>query len=278
MAIEHGCAGKAAASLKLFLNGGPLVGGAGVWGRGHDVICLHTSGFVAPGSPIRSYSPQRMRTTRCYSPSTRICGHLQPDTYKEINGRLERLTRLSRMAKIDWSTAKKEEEWEALSHFMDAYRLITGETFDDIDASETPDFLAQDAQGKIVGIELTQIKTSPEEMFLRRVIENQEWMTDEGGLLHLLNRMHSKEQKLQKGNWATCERRILIIQLVDYPLSEMAFFDFETELPTPGSFTEIWLVDYTTIDAFAGVDLFALVHPTLKGEFPTATKDRKPFS
>ena len=140
--------------------------------------------------------------------------------------------------------------------------------------SETPDFVGRDAQGRIVGIEITQLRFSPDERDARRIFPPNS--TDDDAWFRLLDLMHRKHQTLTKGRWPQCERKILAIMLIDTTLDAL-MTGAETETPRNGGFTEIWLANHTQLEAFGAVDLFAVVHPRLEGHFATGDKGQKPY-
>ncbi len=92
----------------------------------------------------------------------------------------------------------------------------------------------------------------------------------------LLELMHSKDKKLNKGIWPQCERKILVVVLVDTSIEAIAAGS-DTDTPGKHGFDEIWLADYTQVDAFGAVDLFAVVHADLKGHFATGNWGQKPY-
>jgi hypothetical protein len=93
----------------------------------------------------------------------------------------------------------------------------------------------------------------------------------------LLELMHQKDQKLPSGRWFQCERRIiLVIILIDAAIGGVTA-GTETDRPKEDGFDEVWLADYTQVEAFGGVDLFAIVHPKLEGRFATGDYGQKPF-
>lgn len=176
----------------------------------------------------------------------------------------------------DQEMGKKMIEEDDLFYFLDAYRMATGEALVEITRSETPDFLCVDSCGQTVGIELTKLKFPPDYMFWKRAIEKEEWASHEDAFWRIIGLMANKTEKLGKGNWPTCERKILVIQMVDYPLSEL-LPNAETDQPDGTDFSEVWLADYSILDMYGDVDLFPIVHPTLEGYFPVASKDQKPW-
>ena len=88
--------------------------------------------------------------------------------------------------------------------------------------------------------------------------------------------MHRKHQTLTKGRWRECERKILVVMLIDSTLDAL-MTGAETETPRDGGFTEIWLADYMQLEAFGGVDLFAVVHKELEGHFATGDRGQEPY-
>lgn len=174
----------------------------------------------------------------------------------------------------DQEIGKREMERDHLGLFLSAYEKATGESFELVD-NETPDFIGRDAEGRTVGIELTQLRFAPDVRFIRRTFEED----DRGGVgdpyWELLALGHQKSSKLTKGLWPQCERKILVIMLIDCGLDEVKHY-FDTDTPSPGGFDEVWLADHTLVDPFAGVDLYPLVHATLEG-LDVSSRDKKPY-
>jgi|SRR5215831_6895853 len=169
---------------------------------------------------------------------------------------------------------KREIEREHLALFIEAYEEATGETFDLVDC-ETPDFIGRDRQGRAVGIEVTRFQFDPEDRWMRRTFGGGESF-DEDAWWKLLGLLHQKEGKLAKGRWHLCQRKILVVMLIDCPLGEIAA-SFDTDRPNGSGYNEVWLADCTLVEAFGGVDIFPLSHPTLAGIFPVASRDQKPY-
>jgi len=173
----------------------------------------------------------------------------------------------------DRELGKRENEREHLALFIDAYRLATGEALLEMYDSETPDFIGQDEVGRIVGIEITQLRFSPDERHMHRIYPLDPYEMD--AWWRLLQLMHQKHQKLSKGRWPQCDRKILVIMLVDVSMDAVAT-GTETDRDGAG-FDEVWLADHTQVEAFGAVDLFAIVHPMLEGRFATGDRGQKPF-
>jgi hypothetical protein len=174
----------------------------------------------------------------------------------------------------DSDLGKREVEREHLTLFRDAYETATGESFPELHDSETPDFIGRDIAGRRVGIEITQLRFSPDEQVSRRIGLVSDDASDTFWLL--LGLLHQKGQKLIKGWWPQCERKILVVMAVDSPLHRITP-GIETDRPDGDGFDEVWLADLTQVEAFGGVDIFALVHPRLEGLFSTGDWGQNPF-
>jgi hypothetical protein len=103
----------------------------------------------------------------------------------------------------DMSTeiGKREIEREHLWLFLDAYQLATGETFSEMYDSETPDFIGRDEAGRTVGIEIAQLRFSPDERHMRRIEPPEPHDMD--AWWRLLELMHDKDQKLNVAEYTT---------------------------------------------------------------------------
>jgi len=173
----------------------------------------------------------------------------------------------------DSELGKREIERDHLFLFLDSYEQVTGETFS-LGDSETPDFIGLDGRKHKVGIEITQLRFSPSIRHMRSLFPPA--AHDPDAWWELLGLMHQKKQTLTKGLWPQCDRKILMIMLIDTSIEVIASGS-ETDLPKQDDFTEIWLAGYAQVEPFGGVDLFAAVHPHLKGTFDVASRDRKPY-
>ena len=109
-----------------------------------------------------------------------------------------------------------------------------------------------------------------------RIVEKREWADDRDVFWRLLELLHKKSKTLLQGRWPECTRKILVIQLVDYPLAEL-LGTMDTDAPNEDGFSEIWLADYSIRDMYGGVDLFPITHPDLEGPFLVASTDKKPW-
>jgi hypothetical protein len=171
----------------------------------------------------------------------------------------------------DQEIGKQMVEQEHLDLFVDAYERATGETLE-VGRSETPDFIGEDDEGRTVGVELTQLRFTNDERDMRRALgpePHDAWW-------RLLELTQQKKELLTKGRWPECQRKILVVMLIDATIDEVAA-ETDTDRPEAGGFDEIWLADYSQVEAFRAVDLFAVAHPKLEGHFATGDQGQKPY-
>lgn len=176
----------------------------------------------------------------------------------------------------DQQFAKRAREQEDLELFIEAHELATGEAFADLTGGETPDFTADDAEGRVVGVEITTFRFEQDARFFRRISASR--LFDPEACSWLSDLVEKKSGTLTDGRWPNCDRKILVIMMVDISIVDIvAAAGLETHEPDEGGFDEIWLADRTQLDAFGAVDLFAVVHPTLQGHFATGNRGQKPY-
>jgi len=139
--------------------------------------------------------------------------------------------------KTDWDIGKREIERDHLGYFLDSHRRATGEEIEIVAESDTPDFIGRDADGNSVGIELTQVRFSPAERYMRRIFPPE--AHDFDAFMEVLALMHKKDRTVRRGNWHLCKRRILVIVLIDTDLHAMAT-GTETDRPEAASTRSGW--------------------------------------
>ncbi len=136
---------------------------------------------------------------------------------------------------------KREFEREYVGLFRDAYQAVTGEMFPELQDCETPDFIGRDKEERIVGIEITALRFSPDKRHMRRIFPPGPYDMD--SWWRLLTLIRKKEHTLLKGCWSECERKILVITMIDASICAVTE-GTNTETPGEGGFDEIWLADY----------------------------------
>ena len=79
---------------------------------------------------------------------------------------------------------KKETEQEVLEYFLDAYKYVTGELIEIIDADERPDFICTRENGNSVGIEIFMVRRGhPNDILFELLVSNQENMSIDQALM-----------------------------------------------------------------------------------------------
>lgn len=163
---------------------------------------------------------------------------------------------------------KKKNELNDVVLFCRAYEDATGSTLAVVEERETPDFMCERENGEQVGLELTKIIPHPETRQWHRLFGSGPIQCTSDIATAISCAAFEKAEKLRRTDWAN-SGVILVIQLFDNPLSEthrgLNYIDAEEFTET--GFSEIWLSDHSTIDAFARVDLFGLYPERLAGYY-----------
>lgn len=173
--------------------------------------------------------------------------------------------------KMDQEELKKNKEYRTFQYFSEAYERITGKEFISIDPLERPDFLCKKENGKIVGVELTQVRRGHPEIFdWDRIINNREHMEVDDALEVIQQIVDEKENKRKEADWKYSDSSMLIIEFNDIPLDLIQKHfnrDMVPDIYQTG-FCEIWIVDLTGLEAFGDVELFCLKPEHYAGYYP----------
>lgn len=164
---------------------------------------------------------------------------------------------------LDNENGKKHVERMELDYFVDAYGYAIGEKLTPIAATESPDFKCQRADGTVIGLELTKVMNS---------LENEDNMTG----VEALDKVY---ESLERKKGLASEKIILVLQLVDCPISELKYLLDESLAKDFGSygFVDIWLADYTGIEAYGDIELFCLYPSEHWGYYQRPNPKRKPY-
>jgi len=186
---------------------------------------------------------------------------------------LSRAERKARKREAD-TIGRKEIEAIDLGYFTEAYEYSLGETLSSnlFSRSERPDFICERASGEKVGIELTQVIGDPS--------FPEEFIDGFAASWKVYCLIENKERKRAKPDWILPNNLILVIQLMNYSLRGGDGLLLEglglDELPTHG-FEEIWLGDYTGLDAYGDIELFCCFPEGLWGYYERWNPGRKPY-
>ena len=163
---------------------------------------------------------------------------------------------------------KKEAEQESLNYFLEAYENITGETLEVIEVTERPDFICIRNDGSKVGVELVKVRRGhPNDILWDMIIDKQEFMSLDQALEMIQEVAAEKERKRNESDWKHTGATILLIELCDIPLAHINSYISSEILPDLYSigFEEIWLADFTGIEAYDNVELFCVRPEEWKG-------------
>ena len=176
---------------------------------------------------------------------------------------------------------KKDDEGQNLNYFFEAYRRATGVEINILRSSERPDFICEVHDTSKIGIELTNItRGDPEQILWDRILERKDYMLPENAIEMIQRLALLKNEKKSKGKWEHPDNTILLIELVDIPLYELrSLLEDKTNLPDIDnlSFVEIWLGDYTGIEAYDNIELFCLYPERLRGYYQRQNPMQKPY-
>lgn len=172
---------------------------------------------------------------------------------------------------INNENRKKCVERQELYYFIDAYRYSSDEELIPIEATEAPDFICKREDGSIIGVELTKIIRDPDVKFFDS-INHKEYMDD-------LTAQDKIYEALEKKKGLGSDKVILVLQLFDCPLSELITFlneNLRDDFASYG-FAEIWLADYTGLEAYGDIELFCLHPSECWGYYQRSYPNRKPY-
>jgi len=178
----------------------------------------------------------------------------------------------------DQEVGKKEVERMELMPFLDAYSRTTGESLRYCTASENPDFLCNSKSGKIVGIELTRVMRDPRDKFWDRILLQQEKPEPYEAQERIYDLIERKEQARVSRYKKNVDETVLVLQLMDGTFESLAWilegsFDDYTQY----GFSEIWLADYSGLEAYGDIELFGLYPAKWWGLHLRSYSDRKPY-
>ena len=155
--------------------------------------------------------------------------------------------------------ADKDQELEYLQYFISARESATGERLELIRATESPDFLCRRPDGRIVGVEHTKVAYQASLSEIKRILgEDRE--IDNFELFWAAHSSASKKnEKRKEAYWQTPDATILVLDLVEgyrmnqWPDDSSLAADF-----AEFGFIEIWLSDYSSVEAFNEVTLLGI--------------------
>ncbi len=187
------------------------------------------------------------------------------------------VTKMKGLEMSDQYLWKKTGERNDLDYFLTAHEEATGVGLSVITERETPDFICEVENRGNVGVELTKIITHPETRQWHRLFGSGAMQCTWDIVDAISCAVIQKAKKLRKAGWPTSEV-ILVIQLFDNPLSEIhrGLAKIDSGEFVEAGFSEIWITDHSTIEAYGLVEVFALYPECFAGYYPLAF-GRKPY-
>jgi len=177
----------------------------------------------------------------------------------------------------DRDLGKKMVEEEHLLRFLEAHAKVTGVSMKVVSNGESPDFICTRPSGERVGIELARSPHDHNDALWDRI------GTDRAMSAHdLLAAVHvivaDKQRKRQSVHWRTPDSTVLVIELLDYTFDSLTWMQdrsFSSDYADTG-FLEIWLADFSTMEAYGEVRLIGLYPPEFWGVHHQPALEGKP--
>jgi len=179
----------------------------------------------------------------------------------------------------DQEIGKKINEENDLELFSREYEKITALSFNVIAKTERPDFIVYRSDGMKLGIELTKVMRDPESAFWARVLNGEEQADPLDSVWNLQELIYNKDKKLSEDNWQFPDRTILLLQLMDSSIEQVASLlgdEIIKEINKTG-FLEIWIGDYSILEAYGTIQLYCIKPKKWQGLHNHMNKGMKPY-
>ncbi len=161
----------------------------------------------------------------------------------------------------DQNLGKKMVEEMQLELFVDAYQHATGQRLGIGGAGERPDFICERPNGEQVGVELTEVRTG--------------FGYISSGVQDVVA---AKAEKLNSGDWRLAYNTMLVLIVTWGSLSKLKdAWDMKDPENFDRGFVEVWVADYSGVDAFGNVELFGLFPKAIWGYYRRPNWGSKPY-
>lgn len=178
----------------------------------------------------------------------------------------------------DQQIGKKEVERSELYYFLDSYERATGDKFTELASGECPDFICARSNGEEVGVELVRVMRDPEEAQFDGIVNKKFQADPQETLDRIFDLLDDKDKKRSNkyGRWAN--KTILVLQLLDCSILSLQSLLSDVKSDFAGyGFVEIWIADYTGVEAYRDIELFGLVPVKWWGYHQRQNPYRKPY-
>ena len=170
-------------------------------------------------------------------------------------------------------------EEEGLLSFLDAYKEVVKDCLSySFGRNERPDFICYRTDGTPVGVEFVRIMRDPRKAQADYILDKVEFMDSEEAMETLYYMIEEKEKKRRQPDWELPDNTILVLQFVDCSISSLYILDHSLKKDFESyGFDEIWIADYTGLDAYGDIELFCLYPAERWGYYERPNPDRKPY-
>ncbi len=178
----------------------------------------------------------------------------------------------------DQELRKKQVEGMELDPFLKAYEWTTKGALSVVESGENPDFICARATGEIIGLELTKAMRRRDIARWERILDRKEEMAPYDMLMELQALLEQKEEARKARYVARVPQTMLVLQLVDGSLDVLRhLLDGMNDEFRDHGFSEVWLADYSGLEAYGDIDLFGLFPDQWWGYHQRPWPDRKPY-
>jgi hypothetical protein len=155
--------------------------------------------------------------------------------------------------------ADKDQELEYLQYFISARESAIGERLEITQASEAPDFICVRPDRTTVGVEHTKVAYEAELSESKRTLGEDREIDNVELFWAAYSSALKKSQKRKKTHWQTPDATILVLDLVEgYRIEEWPDNSSLADDFADFGFIEIWLSDYSSVEAFSKVTLLGI--------------------
>ena len=178
----------------------------------------------------------------------------------------------------DQQLGKKLVEGSEIEPFLAAFEHVTGTALSDVQGGENPDFVCTRDTGEVIGLELTKVMRRHDIARWQRILDRQDAMRPFDMLEEIHSLIAKKEEARKRRYAARVAQTMLVLQLVDGSLDILKHLldGLNGEFKDHG-FSEIWLADYSGLEAYGDIELFGLFPDKWWGYHQRHWPDRKPF-
>jgi hypothetical protein len=179
------------------------------------------------------------------------------------------------VANDDW---KKMNERDAAEQFVEEYTRVTGVPLTLIGAGERPDFVCE-KRGRRHGLELVRAMRDPVQRDWEVILGGDGHLHGLDAALLVQEAVYVKDKKRASPGWRYPGSAILVIQLIGSDGEEMAEYlddQLMDEMAETG-FREIWVADYSPMEAYGEIQLFGVKPKRWRGIHRHRLYGTKPY-